>query len=350
MYMGHGADLKQSLKKYQLESLEDYSSNVNIFHSDKVETILRSISPKDLSVYPDIEYTDLRGKISQRYGIQSEQIIVGNGSTEIIFAVMGLDAVQTVGIINPTFSEYARAAELSGKDIVNFYYDQDFGIDVDAINLEKIDILFVCNPNNPSGNLNPLGDLLEKCKKHNTILFVDETFMEFTGKGEYSLLEKVQACEHLFVLKAVTKFHSLTGVRLGYGFSSKQIISELWTKKQPWTINVFAEKLVDVIFDDEFERKTVDFFQAEIPWYENQLKAMENIKVYPTTSNYFLLKIKSGLLADQVKERLIKNHGILIRDCSNYKGLDNTHIRVNIKSRESNLRLLEALKKELSNE
>lgn len=349
MQVSHGADLKESLIRYHLDSLTDYSSNVNIFFSDEADSLLKEIKKEDLSIYPDIEYRDLREKLYRKYGIDSSRIIVGNGSTEIIFSIMRLDQIQKVGIINPTFSEYERAATLSGKEVVDFYYKDDFSLDFEKINFKEIDLLIICNPNNPSGTLIHLEALLDKCKENDVILFVDETFMDFTGKDNYSLMNKLNEYENLFILKAVTKFYSLTGVRLGYGFSSFEIISNLWQIKEPWTINYLAEKMVDLIFDEIFEKKSVDFYQNEIKWYQEELSKIATIEFYDSTVNFFLIKIKNGLDSGRLKKRLIINQGILIRDCSTFKGLDGSYIRVNIKDRESNIKFLRALKEELAN-
>lgn len=346
MKVFHGADVNQTMKKYKLDHIIDYSSNVNIFQSDKARNILKNIDIEDLSTYPDIEYTELRTQLSKRYNHPMNNIIVGNGSTELIFLIMSLDRIKKVGIFQPTFSEYERAAKLNHKEVVDLFYTKNFQIDVDNIDCKNLDLIFVCNPNNPSGNLNDLTLLAKKCKENNTILFIDETFMDFTRKNEFSLLGLAQEWDNIFVLKAVTKFYSLTGVRLGYGFSSSKIISELWMNKEPWTINMFAEKLVDVIFDKEFEDKTVEFFKTEIPWLKNELDQIESLTVYDSDTNYFLIQSHT-IPSSELKEKLIMNHGILIRDCSNFKGLDESFFRINIKDRVNNLKLLNALKKEL---
>ena len=346
MKTSHGADINQTKKKYNLNHIDDYSSNVNIFHSNLIYDIHKNINLQELSVYPDIEYTNLREKLGSKYDIPINNIIVGNGSTELIFLIMALDSIQKVGILHPTFSEYERAARLSQKEVVDLFYIEDFKIDINCINCEDLDILFVCNPNNPSGNINDLSALAKKCKENNTILFVDETFMDFTGKNEQSLLPLAKERDNIFVLKAVTKFYALTGVRLGYGFSSCKIIEELWKKKEPWTINLFAEKFVDVIFDEVFEEKTVNFFEEEILWYKNELDKLDKLKVYDSDANYFLIKLYTES-AKELKEKMIREHGILIRDCSNFKGLDESFFRINIKGREGNTKLLNALKKEL---
>lgn len=347
MKVFHGADVNQIKAQYNVGEIIDFSSNVNIFQSKKVHEVLQNINAKDLSFYPDIEYTNLRDKLSQRYDIPSKNIIVGNGSTELIFLIMKLNSIKRIGIFNPTFLEYERAAKINNKEVVDLYYTEDFNIDLSELKQKKLDLVVICNPNNPSGTLNDLREVVAECYKNNTMVFVDETFMDFTGAADYSALNLMDQYENIFVLKAVTKFYALTGVRLGYGFSSQEIINQLWNIKEPWTINVFAEKLVEVIFDKPYEEQTVKYYKSEIQWLYGELSKIDEIQVFPTKSNYFLLKIKTSKSSAQLKEDLVLNHGILIRDCSNFKGLDDSYFRVNIRDRRENAMLVEALKKEL---
>lgn len=342
----HGADVYQIMEKYQSQNIIDFSSNVNIFSPKGISTILTEINESELAKYPDINYYDLRNNIGEKYNLNKENIIVGNGSTELIFLVMKLERIKRVGIVGPTFGEYERAAKIEGKEIFMIPYEKDFSINLNAFT-ENLDIIFVCNPNNPSGNSNYLTPLLERCKKQGTLLFVDETFMDFTAKKENSLLTYVPEYDNLIVLKAVTKFYALTGVRLGYAFANSNIIQKLWDIKEPWTINYFAQRLFEVVFDFEFEKKSTDFYEQEIRWMKEKLDKIPGITAYPTESNFFLIKLENRITSGELKENLVKNHGILIRDCANFWGLDNLFIRVNIKERTLNEQLLKALAKEI---
>lgn len=342
---GHGADLQKMKQKYGVSEILDFSSNVNIFKLKDIEQILQNISPEEISSYPDIEYIQLREKIAKKYNQRIENIIVGNGSTEIMFLTTKLGEIKKVGIIAPTFGEYKRASEINKKEVEIFYYESDFSIDISKIELGEIDILFVCNPNNPSGNTNDLIQLLKKAKENNTILFVDETFMDFTDTKN-TLMNHLMDYDNLIILKAVTKFYSLTSVRLGYAFANSKIIEKLWSIKEPWTVNIFAEKLFDAIFDKEFENKSKEFYKKEITWLKEEFSKIDGIKYYNTESNYLLLKI-SDIKSAELKEKMLINNGILIRDCSNFDGLDDSFIRVNIKDREKNKKMIEALKENL---
>lgn len=343
----HGADIAEIQKQYQIENITDFSSNVNIFLPPKLEELIRQFPIEKLAKYPDIHYTELRAKLAEKYSLRAEHIIVGNGSTELIFLLAKLPFVQKIGILSPTFGEYRRAAQIGDKEIVDFYYEKDFSIDCNRIASEKVDALFVCNPNNPSGNINHLMSLLEKTKKSGTLLIVDETFMDFSSDKSCSLLPLVSEYDNLFVLKAVTKFYAMTGLRLGYGFASASLIESMWAIKEPWSVNAFAEVLIDAIFDEDFESRTVSYYKEEIAWMKKELEKIKGIFVYPSDSNYFLIQLPPHISSGILKERMIVNHRILIRDCSNYSGLDEFHIRVNIKERNKNEMLIRALEKEI---
>ncbi len=345
----HGADSERIKAKYRIERLLDYSANINIFTPSGVAERLNEIRPQELAVYPDIAYTALRQKLSKKYAVDAERIIVGNGSTEIMFLLTRLGEVARVGAIQPTFAEYHRACRVSGKEAVSFYYDKEFKIDLDRIDLDRVDLLFVCNPNNPSGSSNDLSELIRRAQQKNVLVAVDETFMDFVGDSSRSAMRYLDRCDNLIVIKALTKFYALTGVRLGYAFSSKHLIAKLWAIKEPWTVNAFAERLVDVIFDEQFEKRSVAFYREETAWMKAELDKLEGLFVYPSESNFFLIRLPERWTAERFKERLILDHEILIRDCSNFDGLDAHHIRVNIKERSSNERLIEAIRKEVYN-
>lgn len=348
----HGADTNEIKEKYKIDNIIDYSSNVNVFSPEAVEKILSKITSKDLNYYLDINYIELRRKIGSRYNLKEENLIVGNGSTEIMFLIMKLEYIKNVGIINPTFGEYERAANLAGKNVLDFFYEEDFSINLKQIekDIEKIDILVVCNPNNPSGKINNLEELIILCKKHNKLLMVDETFIEFTGKEKnYTALNYLKTYENLIIIRAVTKFYALTSVRLGYAFSSSKIIRDMWAIKEPWTINIFAEKLADVIYDLKFLEKSQFYYKKEIMRFQKELSNINGIYVYPTDTNFMLIKLSCGKTSSQIKEIMVKKYGILIRDCSNFKGLNDSFIRINIKDSLNNDNFVKCFKDAIYN-
>ena len=345
--LGHGANVDNMAKKFgkNENDIIDFSSNVNPhIISDLGKYVLEGLE-KSRS-YPDINYTNLRNNISDYIKVDSELIIPGNGATEIIYLLMK-SIKRRLAILNPTFSEYGRGAKLNNLEIIDFHLKEEnnFSIDLDEIqkNMDKFDSLFVCNPNNPNGKVKDLNELLDLMIENDKLLIVDETFMEFVGEEEkYSLINKIEQTPNLFILKAVTKFFGMPGLRLGYGVTSnKQIINNIYEYKEPWTINSFAENLFK---DKEYINGSKDYYINERKFMLEELRKISRLKVYDTDTNFVLIKLDDDE-ANSLKLELFEKYNILIRDASNFIGLDKSYIRVAIKSHNDNKVLIESLRK-----
>lgn len=351
--LGHGAnvDIMADLFKKNKQDIIDFSSNVNpniIFNLDKY--ILEGLEKSRR--YPDINYTNLRNNISEYINIDSNLIIPGNGATEIIYLLMK-SIKKRIGILNPTFSEYSRAAKLNNLEVIDFHLNEEnnFSIDLDEIqnNIEKFDSLFICNPNNPNGKVKDLNELLDLMIENDKLLIVDETFMEFVGEEEkYTLINRINETDKLFILKAVTKFFGMPGLRLGYGVTSnEQIIKNIYKHKEPWTINSFAENLSNYLFKDkEYIYNSKKYYIGERKFMLQELRNIQKLKVYDTDTNFILMKLKDGE-SNWLKLELFKRYDILIRDASNFIGLDKGYFRVAIKNHDDNKALIKALKEVL---
>ena len=349
--LGHGANVDNMAKKFgkNENDIIDFSSNVNPhIISDLGKYVLEGLE-KSRS-YPDINYTNLRNNISDYIKVDSELIIPGNGATEIISLLMK-SIKRRLAILNPTFSEYGRGAKLNNLEIIDFHLKEEnnFSIDLDEIqkNMDKFDSLFICNPNNPNGKVKDLNELLDLMIENDKLLIVDETFMEFVGEEEkYSLINKIEQTPNLFILKAVTKFFGMPGLRLGYGVTSnKQIIKNIYEYKEPWTINSFAENLSNYLFKDkEYINGSKDYYINERKFMLEELRKISGLKVYDTDTNFVLIKLDDDE-ANSLKLELFEKYNILIRDASNFIGLDKSYIRVAIKSHNDNKVLIESLRK-----
>lgn len=349
--LGHGANVDNMAKQFgkNENDIIDFSSNVNPhIISDLGKYVLEGLE-KSRS-YPDINYTNLRNNISDYIKVDSELIIPGNGATEIIYLLMK-SIKRRLAILNPTFSEYGRGAKLNNLEIIDFHLKEEnnFSIDLDEIqkNMDKFDSLFICNPNNPNGKVKDLNELLDLMIENDKLLIVDETFMEFVGEEEkYSLINKIEQTPNLFILKAVTKFFGMPGLRLGYGVTSnKHIIKNIYEYKEPWTINSFAENLSNYLFKDkEYINGSKDYYINERKFMLEELRKISRLKVYDTDTNFVLIKLDDDE-ANSLKLELFEKYNILIRDASNFIGLDKSYIRVAIKSHNDNKVLIESLRK-----
>ncbi|MCC0705688.1 aminotransferase class I/II-fold pyridoxal phosphate-dependent enzyme [Clostridioides sp. ES-S-0190-01] len=348
--LGHGANVDEMAKLYGKDPKEiiDFSSNINPKVLPNLEKyILRGLD--ECRNYPDINYTNLRKNISKYININSNFIIPGNGATEIIYLLMK-SIKKRLAIINPTFSEYRRSAKLNNIDIIDLELDSNnnFKLDIDIVknNIEKFDCLFICNPNNPSGNVQDLKELVCLLNENNKMLIIDETFMEFVeNENEYSLVKYIESNKNIFIIKAVTKFFGMPGLRLGYGLTSNNnIMDKIYEHKEPWTINSFADMLSNFVFEDkDYIRNSKEYYIKERKYMLQELKNIRNIKAYDTDANFILIKVYKKA-ADELKKDLFKHGNILVRDASNFIGLDDSFIRIAIKSHEDNKILIENIK------
>ena len=346
----HGADINSAAELYGLEvdKIIDFSSNINPFIVDSMDKIVAA-GVGSLQKYPDIKYRRLRKNISDYLGVDDSQVIPGNGATEIIYLLMR-NLRGRLAIINPTFSEYRKGAELAGLSVVDFVMDwkKDFKLDLDEIYRRKdeFDSIFICNPNNPDGSVREIKKLLEFAEKEGKLLIVDETFIEFAdSEKDRSLVNMVEKSKNLFIIRAVTKFFGIPGIRLGYGISSnRELLQKMYDEKEPWTINSFADSASDFIFkEEEYIRKSKEYFSKERVCMINEINKIDGIKAFNSDANFILFRFENRNVLD-VKENLLKRAGLLIRDASNFIGLDSSFARVAIKNHEQNTVLVDALR------
>lgn len=346
----HGADINSAAELYGLEAdkIIDFSSNINPFIVESMDKIVAA-GVENLQKYPDIKYRRLRKNIADYLRVEDSYIIPGNGATEIIYLLMR-NLSGRLAIINPTFSEYRKGAEIAGLSVVDFVMDwkKDFKLDLDEIYRRKdeFDSIFICNPNNPDGSVREIKKLLEFAEKEGKLLIVDETFIEFAdSEKDRSLVNMVEKSKNLFIIRAVTKFFGIPGIRLGYGISSnRELLQKMYDEKEPWTINSFADSASDFIFkEDEYIRKSKEYFSKERVCMINEINKIDGIKAFNSDANFILVRFENRNVLD-VKENLLKRAGLLIRDASNFIGLDSSFARVAIKNHEQNTVLVDALR------
>ena len=215
-------------------------------------------------------------------------------------------------------------------------------------------IVFLCNPNNPTSMLIPnetLTGIVEAALKQDTLVFLDEDFLEFVeNEKALSLIPKIKRYPNLFILRSFTKIYGLTGLRVGYGIASEEIISVLSCAKIPWNVNCIAQAAaVAALKDEEHLRVTRELIKKEKAWLLGELQQFNSFKVYPADANFFFIDIrKSGLTATELAGKLLAQ-GILIRDCTSFRGIDQYYIRVAVKTHGENAALVEALKRAVNN-
>jgi len=353
----HGGEVWDVVNKTELsrEDVLDFSSNVNPLGPS--QKAIESMKSKfgQIPFYPDPDSTALREAIAHHFkGISRWNVVVGNGSTELIylFADVFMEKDDVALIPAPTFGEYERAARKAGAKPRHIKLSQSFQVETNSFtrNMRGAKVVFLCNPNNPTSILmsrTNLLEIVEKALEENALVFLDEDFIEFVDEEKrFSLVGKIERYPNLFVLRSFTKFFGLTGLRVGYGIASEEIIKILSTTKTPWNVNCLAQvAAVAALDDDEHSNRTSELVKGERAFLARELSGISVFKVYPADANFFFIDIRqSGFTAAQLKKKLLK-YGILIRDCTSFAGVGEYYVRVAVKTRRENEKLLEAIKK-----
>lgn len=336
----HGGDIYALGKKRVL----DFSANINpLGLPGRVKKLFLSNFQRILN-YPDIRVKKLTKEIARMWGVGEENILTGNGSAELIHLIPNVYRPRTTLIPAPTFSEYERAARNVQSGIRYLRLHESDGFRLKARGMIKSDMSFFCNPNNPTGNL-IFEDPEEIARSADTVV-VDEAFMDFLkDQQRHTLIWESVKTKKLIVLRTLTKFFALPGLRIGYVIAHKDVISRLRKRLPPWNINSYAELAAGAMINDKsYIKKSYAWLEKETPFLYKELSSIKGILPYPTITNFIMFKIlKKGLTSALLQKRLI-NKGILIRDCSNFVGLDNRYIRVAVRLRGENMALIRALR------
>lgn len=333
---------------YGNKAVIDFSININpLGPSERVMERLK-YSLKNIDKYPEIDGETARKIISRKIKIDDQNIILANGAIQLIYTFSRTMKFKNISIIQPTFNEYERAFKLSNSNIEYFKTDDDnFMIDLkrlkEHLNQKNIDCLVLCNPNNPTGifySSDFIKELLDILKEENIFLFIDESFIDFLE--EKSAIEFINKY-HIFILRSLTKFYALPGLRLGYGLAKKEIIDNLKSNIEPWSVNSLAlDSVSSVINDDLYFYRTLNWLYVERDFLYKELKKIPYLHVYKTEINFFLCKLNQ-IKAYNLKSFLLEK-GIYIRTCEDFIGLDDRYFRIAIKKQEENIFLIESLK------
>jgi threonine-phosphate decarboxylase len=353
----HGAEVLVAAEESGLKPHEilDFSSSVNPLGPSKKALEAAKKAFSQIAAYPDSNSTELRQVIADHFGsINKQNVVVGNGSTELmyLFADTFLKKGETALIPAPTFGEYESAVHKTGDPPKFLKLGKSLNVQASSFKTEIscAKIIFLCNPNNPTSMLIPketLTDIIEKALEHDSLVFLDEDFLEFVeDEKALTMIGKINAYPNLFILRSFTKIFGLTGLRVGYGIANEEIINVLSCAKIPWNVNCLAQAAaVAALKDEEHLYVTRELIKKEKAWLNAELGKFGSFKFSTPDANFFFINIrKSGLTASQIKSKLLKQ-GILIRDCTSFRGLNEFYVRIAVKTRVENEQLIEALKR-----
>jgi threonine-phosphate decarboxylase len=329
------------------EQIIDFSSNVNPLgcHPGVKKYLKKQLN--QIHVYPDSESTRLRSNLKWFTGINTSQILIGNGATELIynFCSAFVNKKSKVLIPCPTFSEYEKAVKFFSGKIIPFKslnLNEDFQKFIAKIPIKGI--VFICNPNNPTGELlskKNMEQIVKIAEKKSTLIFVDETFIELVPDSNPSLVKTIKKYENLFILRSFTKSFGLAGLRIGYGLGSKKIIETLQRIKIPWNVNYIAQSAASAaLCYSNFLDKSRQNIKKESSFLMNSLSNLEWMSCFISSTNFILIKTK---INSKILQKKLLKKNILIRDCSTFCGLDENYVRIAVKNRKENQILIKAL-------
>lgn len=360
-FVSHGGDIWGFSRKYNipLEEVLEFSGPINFMGPPPKAVEAVKQNARLIKFYPDPNPVEFKSAIARYVGnnVKTENILLGNGSIELIYMITELLSKPFKAVIPvPSFSEYEKAALRLGGEIQFVKLPQNFSLEMDKIKASvttDTKIMCICNPHSPSGTLYSKGEVIELvdfCQKKNIIFSIDENYIEFAEAGEVNTVAgMVKEYENLFVIRSVTKFYGMAGLRFGYAVAAEPLIEKLETVRQPWSINALASIATLAAFSDtEFIENTKQTIKKERANLSKKLGEIEGLQVYPSTTNFLLVKIKNRKInSTKLKELLAKEH-ILIRDCCTFVGLDDSYVRVTVRSAKDNQRLVDTIKKVLS--
>lgn len=352
----HGSDLEKIEKIYGVrkEDIISFSANVNPLGvsfrlRDTLTTHIDAIT-----TYPDREYTSLRKCIAGYVGTNDENIVVGNGSTELISLFIQITHPKKALIVGPTYSEYEREVSLGGGRSHYFRLTEasEFVLDTASLTDElshDVDLLILCNPNNPTSSVikrTQMRDILDFCKRKSITVLVDETYVEFTEEPEaVTAVPLTEYYNNIIILRGISKFFAAPGLRLGYAVcGNRDLLKEINQKKNPWTINSLAAIAGEIMFtDEEYIRQTRELIAGERTRIYRQLEECENYKPFYPNANFVLVKIiKGNFTSVDVFDAAIRNN-LMIRDCSSFPFLNHQYLRFCFMKPEDNDALLKVL-------
>ena len=349
----HTPALVDLVGEKSMDKVIDFCFIENPYFPDR--KILKKLNQKFTALikfYPSSNPKLAQQNLAEVIHVNPEYLVIGNGATELI-TIIQRQLADDMGIPIPTFSEYIEKLQNSEKvKLYQLSEDKHYHLDLNEyaawLISENISSALIINPGNPTGQLFSITEMIGFLKKmkHLKLILVDESFIDFSREEIPSLLPFVEEFRNLIIIRSMSKHCGVPGLRLGYCCTAnEQFLKEIRDVLPVWNINTLAEYFLSILKETsayyELARKKV---LVDVRQLFEQLEHIPGIEVYPTGSNFFLIKIGFGLSAREVQMKLLEEFGVYVRDCSNKVGLDNFHIRVASQGRKKDKRLITALK------
>lgn len=361
MEFEHGGNIWtiNSQKELAPRKVIDFSASLNPFGPPPGIFRLLREKIRYLQYYPEPYARTLGSACAEKLGVSADQVIVGNGASELISLFFLTTRPRQVLLPAPTYGDYARAARAAGSKVEFFFSPDQFAYPLEALAREftrsRCDALVFCNPNNPTGVFwEDVTPLLRETAAKGVPFLLDASFWPFTGIGWAAWREKNRLLSFLqeetdhfqfFLVFSLTKIFALPGLRLGIGVGSPVLIKKLKAANDPWSVNVFAQLAgLACLREQNYLKETVALVEKEREYLCRSFRKLPGLVVFPSRANFLLGNCRrTGRTSSGIAAALAKK-GVLIRDASNFAGLDEYYFRLAVRKRSENRHLLRALK------
>ncbi|MDD2365659.1 MAG: threonine-phosphate decarboxylase CobD [Desulfuromonadaceae bacterium] len=333
------------------DQIVDFSASINPLGMSSMVRKSLICSLDTLVHYPDTNHKDFKQALAKHHSIPTAHFTVANGSTELIYNIPAMLPGEKALIISPSFSEYVRALNQNHWETEHFILTPENNFSIDTVKLAKalekgFNALFISNPANPSGTLYPkrvIEEIYSLCIAAGTFMVLDEAFMDFCE--EASAKRTIVHSDNAIILRSMTKFYGIPGLRLGYAISNATLAERLDSMGGPWSVNTLALAAGTAALQDaQYNQKTLEYVRQERRSFFEELAKFSQFRLYASSTNYILVEIIKGISSRELKECLLP-HRILIRDCSSFMGLTVNFFRVAVRTKEENKILLDCLGK-----
>jgi threonine-phosphate decarboxylase len=347
----HGGDIVATARKLgcRISELIDLSSNLTPLGMPPALRQLLAEHLDEAGCLPETGSETLRQLFASRHGHSSREVLVGNGTTEFIFAVPAAMPLRRGLIVNPTYGDYRLASDWAGLAVQSFLLlpEENFRLDFNrlAAALTGGEIVFICNPNNPTAVLTPTAELHHFITGHPDSLFlVDESYLPFTR--EQSLLE-LPLLPNLLILSSYSKIYGIPGLRLGFLTATDANMTRLAARRKPWGVNRLAQVAGEFLVrnGEDFRQQALNFLDEHRPAMAAAFDSILGVRVFPGAANFILCRLQGKIPVAELHRLLLEQYRIMIRNCGDFQGLDGSYFRVSLKAGSSMRLLPEAIQK-----
>ncbi|MCM3783568.1 threonine-phosphate decarboxylase CobD [Neobacillus mesonae] len=351
---GHGGDVETAAARYGIPPMDflDYSANINPLGPPPAVTEALKQGLHHILRYPDPGHRGLKKKLSAKLNLPPDHILIGNGAAECMALILQALGPEVVGTIEPGFSEYRQLAGQFGARTEYIYGERELDYkaklsDILAL-VDQVELLFIGQPNNPNGvqySQSDLEAIAQYAKARDVTLVVDEAFIDFIPEMDrQTLAASLESYPNVILIRSMTKFYAIPGLRLGYALGHPELIASMSKKQVTWSVNGLALLAGEACLEENsaYEAETQTLIKEQRSRLMKQLAAL-GFRTYPGMANYLLLETPERWDAHLLQEALGKQ-GVLIRSCAMYPGLNDKAVRIAVKGQADNSRLLRALR------